>query len=104
MGEILVRPLVGGRLGAITWSRRVVREMVASFDEMLLPVHRQKLVSGIWSGYAITLGFAVLGFMAWMFHLTPWRWDYVGLIAIKLATNSLAWLALYKRRGVGVAC
>jgi signal transduction histidine kinase len=67
------------------------------------PVHRQKLVSGIWSGYAIAIGFGVLAVAMPAFELIPWRWVYFALVASKLATNSVAWLALVKQRAVLVA-
>jgi signal transduction histidine kinase len=77
-----------------------LRGLFEPFTEMLAPVHRQKLVYGVWSGYAIPLGFAVLGFAAWGFGLTPWRWDYVALVAAKFVTNSIAWLGLRRQRAV----
>ncbi|HEY1546803.1 MAG TPA: HAMP domain-containing sensor histidine kinase [Kofleriaceae bacterium] len=62
--------------------------------EMALPANRPKLWFGIWSGFAIAVGFGVLAFAAAFFDLTPWRWAYVELVFIKLLTNALAWLAL----------
>ncbi len=62
--------------------------------EMALPANRPKLWFGIWSGFAIAVGFGVLAFAAAVFDLTPWRWAYVELVSVKLLTNALAWLAL----------
>src|ERR1700753_2243615 len=62
--------------------------------EMALPANRPKLWFGIWSGFAIAVGFGVLAFAAAFFDLTPWRWAYVELVFVKLLTNALAWLAL----------
>ena len=78
--------------------------LVASFREsiaeMALPVNRPKLWFGIWSGYAIAIGFGVLAAASAFFDLTPWRWAYVGLVAVKLVTNSLAWWSLVKNKGL----
>ncbi len=62
--------------------------------ELAHPANRPKLVFGIWSGFAIAVGFGVLACAAAFFDLTPWRWAYVELVSIKLLTNALAWLAL----------
>jgi len=62
--------------------------------EMASPANRPKLWFGIWSGFAIAIGFGVLAFSAAVFDLTPWRWAYVGLVSMKLLTNTLAWLGL----------
>ncbi|HET7501708.1 MAG TPA: HAMP domain-containing sensor histidine kinase [Kofleriaceae bacterium] len=81
-------------------NRRVLPRLVASVAEMGAPAHRHKLVYGIWSGYAVAFGFLVLAFGLSVFRVTAWRWAYFALIAAKLATNSLAWLALSRQRGV----
>src|SRR5262245_11617923 len=69
---------------------------------MAAPAHRPKLWLGIWSGYAITVGFAVLAIAAAVFDLTSWRWAFVVLISAKLATNTFAMLGLIKDRLVMV--
>ena len=66
----------------------------AFVSEMALPEHRPKLMFGIWSGFAIVGAFALLAIAVGVTDLSPWRWAYVALIAIKLLTNSLNWLAL----------
>ncbi len=68
--------------------------------EMATPANRPRLWFGIWSGFAIAIGFGVLIATAAFLDLTPWRWAYIDLISIKLLTNSFAWLALTKDRWV----
>src|ERR1044071_4323208 len=74
--------------------------MLASVGEMVTPANSPRLVYGIWSGYAVAIGFGFLAVALAVFQLTPWRWVYVLLVGIKLATNTLAWLALARERGV----
>jgi signal transduction histidine kinase len=74
--------------------------LVAAVAEMGAPAHRQKLVYGIWSGYALTVGFAVLALATSAFELTVWRWAYVVLIAGKLVTNTIAWIGLRQERAI----
>ena len=80
--------------------RAALSGIVASVAEMATPANRQKLVYGIWSGYAIAIGFAILAIATSAFELTAWRWVYFVLVAGKLVTNSIAWLALVKRRAI----
>ena len=68
--------------------------------EIAAPSNRQKLWFGIWSGFAVAFGFAILAAGAAAFDLTPWRWAYVGLVSAKLFTNSVAWLGLARDRFV----
>jgi signal transduction histidine kinase len=68
--------------------------------EMAAPANRPKLWFGIWTGFAIAIGFGVLAAAAAFFDLTPWRWAYVDLVSIKLLTNALAWWGLKKDRAV----
>ena len=72
----------------------------AFVTELAAPANRPKLWFGIWSGFAIAAGFAVLAAAAAFFGLTPWRWAFVGLVSIKLLTNALAWWGLSKDRAV----
>src|SRR3954466_6194771 len=72
----------------------------ASLAEMAAPGNRQKLWYGIWSGFAVAIGFAVLATAAAFFGLTPWKWAYITLVSTKLLTNSLAWLGLARDRWV----
>ncbi len=80
--------------------RSILSWMIASVAEMSAPVHRPRLFYGIWSGYIVTLGFAILAVAMAMFELTEWRWVYFALVGGKLATNSVAWLALVRQRAV----
>lgn len=66
--------------------------------EMATPANRPKLWFGVWSGFAITIGFAILAVAAGAFDLTPWRWEFLWLVSMKLLTNSLAWLGLARDR------
>jgi signal transduction histidine kinase len=68
--------------------------------ELAAPENRPKLWFGIWTGFAIAVGFGVLAAAAAFFDLTPWKWAYVGLVSAKLLTNSLAWLGLARDRVV----
>lgn len=68
--------------------------------EMATPANRPKLWFGIWSGFAIAIGFGVLAAAAAFFDLTPWRWAYVDLVSVKLLTNAVAWWSLTKDRVV----
>ena len=68
--------------------------------EMATPANRGKLRFGVWSGFAITVGFAVLAVAAALFELTPWRWAFLWLVSVKLLTNSVAWLGLVRDRWV----
>jgi len=81
-------------------ARSVLRWLLASVAEMATPANRQRLVYGIWSGYAVAIGFGFLAAALAAFELTPWRWVYFALVGIKLVTNTLAWAALASRRCV----
>ena len=72
----------------------------AFIAEMGLPAARPRLWVSIWVGFFLAFGFGVLAAAAAFFGLTPWRWAFVGLVSIKLLTNSLAWLALQRDRFV----
>jgi signal transduction histidine kinase len=72
----------------------------AFIAEAIAPANRSKLRFVIWTGYALCLGFAVLAAGAAIANITPWRWAFVGLVSIKLLTNSLAWLAIARDKGV----
>jgi signal transduction histidine kinase len=74
-----------------TWLAQNVAEMAA-------PVNRPKLRFGIWSGFGIAIGFGVLAAAVAIFDLSPHRWVFTGLVAIKLATNTLAWFCLRNNR------
>ena len=80
--------------------RQTLRWMFASVAEMSAPANRQRLVYGVWTGYAVAIGFGILAITLSVFDLTRWHWVYFALIAGKLTTNSLAALALVRQRGV----
>jgi len=83
-------------LAFVSWLRASVAEMVA-------PAHRLRLQSGIWSGYAVAVGFGVLAAAASAFDLIEAgsvKWAFAGLVGLKLATNTLAWFGLARDRGV----
>ena len=72
----------------------------AFIADMASPANRPRLQAGIWTGYAVALGFGLLAGAAAGLDITPWRWVYVFLVSAKLLTNSLAWLALTRDRAV----
>lgn len=74
--------------------------MLAVLRDLGSPANRPKLWFGIWSGYAVAAGFALLAVAAAALDITPWRWAFAALIGGKLATNTLAWLSLARDRGV----
>jgi signal transduction histidine kinase len=72
----------------------------AFLAEVVAPANRPRLQYGIWSGYAVALGFGVLAAAAAAFDLTPLRWVYFALVGAKMVTNSIAWLGLVRDRAV----
>ena len=90
-----LRPL--RQLGQV---RRACSQLVASVAEIAAPASRQRLVYGIWSGYAVALSFALLAVAISVFELHEFRPSYFLLIAAKLATNTIAWAALRRQRAV----
>ena len=76
--------------------------MLAFVAEMAAPANRPKLWFGIWTGFAIVIGFGALATIASALDVTPWRWAYVALIGGKLLTNTAALVALWRDRGVMV--
>ena len=78
----------------------VLGYLEASIAEMATPAHRTRLRYGIYSGFAIAIGFGVLAAAAAALDITPWRWAFAWLVGLKLLTNTLAWLGLARERGV----
>lgn len=66
--------------------------------EMAHPRHRRKLWFGIGSGYGIVIAFAILAGVAHATEIMPLSTAVVAMIALKLATNTAAWIALSKDR------
>lgn len=83
--------------------RSLIARIAPFIAEMATPAHRPKLWFGIWSGFAVVIAFGVLAALAVLSDLTPFRWVWVQLVAAKLATNSIAWLALQRDRWVMTA-
>ncbi|MGE0550422.1 MAG: ATP-binding protein [Kofleriaceae bacterium] len=79
---------------------KLVAFFTASVAEMATPANRPRLRAGIWTGFGFAFAFGVLAIGAAIAGLTSWRWVFVGLIAGKLVTNSIAWLALARDRWV----
>jgi nitrogen-specific signal transduction histidine kinase len=72
----------------------------AFIEEAVGPANRSKLRFVIWTGYWLCLGFGIIAAVASAFELTPWRWAFIGLLSIKVLTNSIAWLAIARDKGV----
>lgn len=81
-------------------ARSALRWLLDSVADTATPAHRPRLVYGIWSGYAVAIGFGFLAAALAAFELTAWRWAYFVLVGTKLATNTLAWAALARNRAV----
>ncbi len=76
-------------------------EIPAYVAEMMTPANRPKLWFGIWSGFAIAGAFGLLAGAATLLELTPWRWAFLVLVCIKLATNTVALVARVWPPGLG---
>jgi signal transduction histidine kinase len=68
--------------------------------ELAAPANRPKLWFGIWTGFAVAIGFGLLAALAALVDITPWRWAFLVLVSTKVLTNSLAWLGLARDRFV----
>jgi hypothetical protein len=77
-----------------------IRQAIEFITDLAQPAHRPKLWMGIWSGFGVAFALGILAAAASYFELTPWTWAYVALVGAKIATNSLAWLALMGNRWV----
>ena len=55
---------------------------------------------GIWSGFGVAIGFGALSIATAVFDLSPFRYVFLVLVGVKLATNTLAWLGLRSNRAV----
>ena len=77
-----------------------MRPVPAFVAEMAAPANRPKLWFGIWTGFAVVIGFGVLAVGAAALDVMPWRWAYLALVLGKLATNGAALVALWADRGV----
>src|SRR5438046_1244257 len=64
--------------------------------ELALPANRDKLRLSIVSGYGTAAAFGLLTAAAHGLGLVPFVWPLWGLVALKLAANTLALLSLRK--------
>ncbi len=67
---------------------------------MGLLTHRSRLRASVVSGYATTCAFLVLAVLANAVHVAPFRPGFAAVMAFKLVTNTLAWVALVRGRWV----
>lgn len=67
---------------------------------MATPSNRPKLWFGVWTGFAVAIVFGVLVAAVVIFELSPHGFTFAILVAIKLATNTLAWLGLVREVAV----
>jgi len=68
--------------------------------EMGRPSHRPRLLASVASGYLTTLAFLVLALLANAAHVAPFRFGFAAVLAFKLLTNTLMWIALRSGRFV----
>src|SRR3954469_2480979 len=74
-----------------------------SVGEMTGPANRPRLWFGIWTGFAIAIGFGALTGAAIVFDVISSpsvRLACAGLVAMKLLTNTLAWVGLSRDTAV----
>jgi signal transduction histidine kinase len=74
--------------------------LAANVAEMATPANRPKLWFGIWTGFAIAIGFGMLALAVAVFDLSPHRWVFLALVGAKLVTNTFAWLGLTRNFAV----
>jgi signal transduction histidine kinase len=65
--------------------------------EMGMPAARPRLYMGVYSGYLIAAGFAVLALAATLFDVSPYGTQFAAMLAIKLVANTVVLFQL--RRG-----
>jgi len=73
----------------------------ASVAEMMTPANRPRLRTGIWTGFAIAIGFGALAAVASALDLVEAgrvRWALAGLVTLKVVSNTFAWIALARDR------
>lgn len=68
--------------------------------DVFAPGHRRKLWWGLWSGYGVAAAFLALAALGVTLGVVPFRWAYVALVGLKVATNSASWWALKRDRFV----
>jgi signal transduction histidine kinase len=73
----------------------------ASVAEIATPAFRSRLWFGIWSGFALAVGFGALAGAAAGFDVIAGpslKWACIVIVGLKLVTNTLAWVALARDR------
>jgi signal transduction histidine kinase len=66
-------------------------------EELRREENRPKLWAGVWSGYLIVVGFALLAAAAVFFDVTPYAVPFSAIVAGKLGINTLCLVALSRR-------
>ncbi len=66
-------------------------------EELRREENRPKLWAGVWTGYLIVIGFAVLAAAAVLFDISPYAVPFALIVATKLAINTLCLVALARR-------
>jgi signal transduction histidine kinase len=74
--------------------------IVASIAEIASPANRPKLWFGIWSGYGVPLCLGALAALLSLYGTSPSAWLVFPIVGLKLFTNTVAWLALWRDRFV----
>jgi signal transduction histidine kinase len=72
--------------------------MPSFIAEMGHAANRPRLWMGIWAGYGTALVFEIFAILGQGLGVVPWTWIFHLLVLVKLATNTLAWLALRSNR------
>ncbi|MCA9679605.1 MAG: HAMP domain-containing histidine kinase, partial [Myxococcales bacterium] len=67
-------------------------------EEMDRDENRPKLWAGVWSGYAIAIGFGLLALGAVLFDMSPYGRAFALMVAIKVVTNTATLVALRRDR------
>lgn len=71
-------------------------------EELRREDNRPKLWAGVWSGYLIVVGFAVLAAAAVFFDVTPYAVPFTIIVACKLGINTVCLMALSRRWGLAL--
>src|ERR1700736_5844547 len=66
--------------------------------EMAQPANRKRLWFSVTSGYVLAIAFFALAIVAHVAHVIPFSRGFYGLLVFKLATNTVALVALKKER------
>ena len=59
--------------------------------------NRPKLWAGIWTGYLIVIGFALLAGAAVLFEISPYAGPFALIVAVKLTINTICLVAMARR-------